>query len=499
MLKSWQSHQEYKAFLHEAKVHFGPSLRHRLFSFSDIRAKLISLNLDPVMEFISSLYSDGGRPAENQAQILRSFVLFCLLRSAKLICCGLTKWASSVLPGDPVFCALVGCSCDNLPPVGSYYDFMNRLWLFKDRSRYSRTKTFPAAKNRKKPDKPKGKGQKAPDHAGIISRIVPYLINGGGIPFNFESILQNILLIAAGRPSMAKGLIPMDGLTVSGDGTCVHVHASPFGHRLRSCPYRSACADFENCPRHFSDPDASIGWDSDLNDYFFGYNLYNISVYNPSASVDLPILVRYTDARRHDSVNGIVALYELGKHAPDIKIENLCLDSANDNYPTYELCKHWNIKPFIDLNKRTGRPESIPERINIDTDGTPICNAGHRMVFWGYDRCKHAMKWRSPCVLGKCERCDSPCSKSPYGRTVYTKTDWDIRLYTPVARGTEEWKRIYNNRTSTERINNRILNNYGLHGMHIHGKDHYSFFTMIICICIHLDAWHKCKKTNSAE
>ena len=84
MLKSWQSHQEYKAFLHEAKVHFGPSLRHRLFSFSDIRAKLISLNLDPVMEFISSLYSDGGRPAENQAQkAKRNACLFRLRRGVR--------------------------------------------------------------------------------------------------------------------------------------------------------------------------------------------------------------------------------------------------------------------------------------------------------------------------------------------------------------------------------------------------------------------------------
>ena len=370
MLISWQSHQEYKSFLHEAKVHFDPSLRHMLFNLSDIRAKLISLNLDPVMEFISSLYSEGGRPAENQVQILRSFILFCLLRSEKLIYCGLTKWVNSILPGNPVYSALIGCNCDNLPPLGSYYDFMNRLWLFKDRSRYSRTKTFSASKNKKKPDKPKGKGQKASDHTGITKKIVQYLINGGKVPFNYESVLQKILLLAAVRPSIAKGLIPTDNLTISGDGTCVHSHASSFGHRLHSCSYRSTCTDYDNCPRHYSDPDASIGWDSDLNDYFFGHTLYNISVYNPEAAVDLPILVRYTDAVRHDSVNGIVALFELRKHAPDIKIENLCLDSANDNYPTYELCKHWKIKPFIDLNKRTDRPDSVPERINIDTDGT---------------------------------------------------------------------------------------------------------------------------------
>ena len=495
MLTYWQSHQEYKAFLHQAKVYFDTSQRHKLFNLFGIREKLISLNLDPVMKYISSYYSEEGRPAQNQPQIFRSFILYAFLRSEKLISCGLTKWVNTILPLDPVYCALIGCSANDLPPLGSYYDFMNRLWLMKDRSRYSRTKTFSASKNKKKPEKPSGKGQKASDHNGITKKLVPYLIGGGDIRFNFESALQDILLIAAVRPSIRKGLVPSEPLTISGDGTCVHTHASCFGHRRHACPYHDACPDVTNCPKHYSDPDAAFGWDSDINDHYFGYTLYNISVHNPDAHVDLPLLVRYTEARRHDSVNGIVALHELRKHAPDMSPRNVCLDSANDNYPTYELLKHWNMNPLIDLNKRSGRPGSVPERISIDVDGTPLCNAGHRMVFWGYDRCKHATKWRSPCVLGKCSQCEHPCSESPYGRTVYTKPEWDIRLYTPIPRGTREWKNVYNDRTSTERINNRILNDYGLHAMRIHGKDHYSFFTMIICICIHLDAWHKTGRT----
>ena len=71
---------------------------------------------------------------------------------------------------------------------------------------------------------------------------------------------------------------------------------------------------------------------------------------------------------------------------------------------------------------------------------------------------------------------------------IYTKPDWDIRLYTPVARGTEEYQQIYKKRTCTERINNRILNDYGLHRMVLHTVKRYSFITTIIALCIHLDA-----------
>ncbi len=64
--------------------------------------------------------------------------------------------------------------------------------------------------------------------------------------------------------------------------------------------------------------------------------------------------------------------------------------------------------------------------------------------------------------------------------------------FTPKSpRGTDAYKKIYNQRTATERINNRILNDYGLHRMFIHTKKHYSFMTTMIGICLHLDARYK--------
>ena len=96
MLNNWQSHQEYQAFLHEAKIHFDSSQRARLSSeLAPIREKLRLLNLDPVMEYLQRFYSSTGRPAKNQPQIIRSLVLFFLSwsqASAK----GLTKWCETL-------------------------------------------------------------------------------------------------------------------------------------------------------------------------------------------------------------------------------------------------------------------------------------------------------------------------------------------------------------------------------------------------------------------
>ena len=59
-------------------------------------------------------------------------------------------------------------------------------------------------------------------------------------------------------------------------------------------------------------------------------------------------------------------------------------------------------------------------------------------------------------------------------------------------------KKIYSQRTAMERINNRILNNYGLHRMFIHTKEHYSFMATMIGICIHLDACYKQRMQEAA-
>ena len=484
MLKHWQSHQEYLFFLHEAKVNFDSSLRKRLsFDLASAREKLRLLNLDPVLDLLSPFYSNTGRPAKNQPQILRSLVLM-LDQDFK----SLTLWCQR-LQGDDLLAFLIGCSPDSLPPLGSYFDFLDRLWLQRQSlQKLGRKDLFPAAKN-SKPSKSPGKNKKLPNrHSGITQKIADHALQKDEFPFHYEQLLQQLFRLTALLPSMQAGLIPSDGITLSGDGTCVHTHSNPYGHKVCDCAEKGipSCS----CMRHYSDPDARWGWDSEENCYFFGHTLYMLSYHSEIFRTDLPLHIRFLDARRHDSVSLIVTLREFRTLNPDIKIRNLCLDSAHDNYPTYNLCKAWGIRPFIDLNANRGLPETIPGHIRVDSDGTPICQAGYRMIYWGFCSGRSRCKWRCPVACGKqekCSCCDS-CSNSTYGRCIYTKPSWDVRLYTPVARGTEEYKTIYNNRTSSERVNNRILNDYHLHDMRIHTRKRYSFFAVIAGINIHLDA-----------
>lgn len=492
----WQSHNEYRTIVSV----FGRRLsrnnpKYSFHEYARERQKLLNLNLDPLLEFIPGFYSKGGRPAKHQAQILRSLILFTMLFNKTKAHTSLTLWVKEVLPKSISLTVLIGCTCsDDLPPLGSYYDFMNRFWM-ASRDGYSRNAFLPAGKNGKKPKKligPDGKLIEPEDPSKVTTRdIVDDIMNGKPGADNPEAPLQKIFSILAVLPSVRLGLIDTENLTLSGDGTAVVSHSSPYGRHLSSCvkdcPYRNGCN------RHYSDPDAGWGWDSDNKTWYFGHTLYMLCTRNNALKVELPLLIKFTDACRHDSKNFLYAIDDFGRNTFGISPQNICLDSAHDNIPTYELLEWWDINALIDINGRTKSSEYAPDDITFNKDGHPLCRGGYEMCPWGNDPVKDAHKYRCPLKCGRINSCthETECSSSSYGRTVYIKNHGDLRFHPRIPRDSGEYKRIYSERTACERMNNRVLNDYCLQNLKIRGRDHFSFWSMLIGICIHLDARYK--------
>ena len=225
--------------------------------------------------------------------------------------------------------------------------------------------------------------------------------------------------------------------------------------------------------------------------WFYGYSGYFISTYNKTVKTDLPLYLRFVEASRHDSVSAIVSLAEFRELHPDISISTFISDSASDNYATYALLDHWGIDAVIALNDTNKDNFKHPPALRIDEQGRPICPGGRKMVHWGFcgnDRCR--IKWRCPRIvkgLDPCVNC-ADCSPSDYGRVIYTKPDWDLRLFTRIPRGSAAWKDKMKQRTAAERVNNRILNDYGIERSATRGKKRIAFMTTLAAINIHLDA-----------
>ena len=440
-----------------------------LLEYEHAISKLYILNLDPLRELLAPRYSAVGRPSKNQSEIFRSLVLMNALGFP------LDQWIDK-LSKNPVLqlaCGFLG----KLPGIASYYDFISRVIRLDEKPRHKNKK--------RKPKKKLGKEKMPPKHAGVVQRLVDIILAGRRLDCRPERLLQEIFAKVSVQASIDLGLIPQS-VSASGDGACIETGASPYGRK--TC----GCKDFFcECPRRFSDPNATWGWDSHNERYFYGYTGYFISTYNREEKVDLPLYLRIVDAKRHDSISAVVALAELRDLCPGLEIHAFLSDSASDNYATYTLLHRWNINAVIALGKSNDGNRKFPAHLSVNANGVPICPAGHEMVFWGKcDPYHPRLKWRCPHALGKCELSDacSACSPSAYGRVIYTKPEWDLRLFTTIPRGSDQFRQMMNERTAAERVNNRILHHYGLENSKARGKKRISFFATVAAFNIHLDA-----------
>jgi len=482
MLGLWRTHQEYQDFLVGKFLPLYSTNKERVEYYATALAKLYLLDLDPLKPILETLFSPTGKPAKNQPEIFRSFVLMSELRESSI-----TNWVRK-LKSDALLCHMIGVAPDDVPGVGNHYDFINRLWLENPDIANQRQNSLHPFK--RKPTKKLGKNQKQPPrHPGIIQKLVDFALQGKTFESRPEILMQQIFAKVIVEPSANQGLLGnTQKMAVSGDGTCINTGGSSYGIKVCDCVKNKVynC----DCQRRFSDPQARHGWDSYHEQWFYGYTGYFLSVYNPDLQCDLPLYLRLVEAQRFDGVSAIVALAEAKKLYPDFSFDSFFGDSAHDNYPTYQLLNAWHIKAFIPLNDKNKGHFKFPPPVKIDENGVPICIAGFSMVYDSFlqDRCR--IKWRCPLATGKVDfcPCKEQCSPSSYGRTVYTKPEWDLRLFTAVPRGSDLWKQEMKNRTTSERVNKRILVDYGLEKACVRGKKRWSWRLLVHSANLHLDA-----------
>ncbi|MCL2087829.1 MAG: hypothetical protein FWH05_09600 [Oscillospiraceae bacterium] len=468
MLGKWSRHIEYQEFVKQKLRDISQSDPCKVLEYEEVISKLYILPTDKLMKTMLPLYSEIGRPAELQPEIFRSFV------AMKELGFTLDNWIVK-LRNNEVLRTAVGIT-ENIPCASSHYDFINRIIDMDERPKIRLKK--------RKPTKKLGKNTKLPNkNPGIVQRLVDKILCGRRFNLRPERHLQQIFADVAVTYSRELGIIP-DEIEVSGDGTCIETGASHYGVKI------CECKDFRcDCPRRFSDPNATWGWDSHNERYFYGYTGYFISTYNRDLKADLPLYLRLVEAKRHDSVSAVVALAELRDLYPDLKLRTFIHDSAADNTATYELLHNWNIDAVIALNQKGNF--KYPPHLKLNDDGTPVCMGGHNMVRWGKCPDRDRIKFRCPFRLGKVSdcACAHSCSSSDYGRTIYIYPKWDLRLFTNIPRGSAVWKLKMKSRTSVERINQRILHDYAVEFDNLRGKKRISFAVTIAALNIHLDVW----------
>jgi len=135
------------------------------------------------------------------------------------------------------------------------------------------------------------------------------------------------------------------------------------------------------------------------------------------------------------------------------------------------------IKPVIDIKQMWKEPDPTRllagrRRIVYDEHGTVYCHCPatgrtKRMAYGGFEKDRETLKFRCPAVhygaacAGR-DRCEVKGA-------VRVPLETDRRLFTPLARSSYAWKRLYRKRTAVERVNSRLDVSFGFERHFIRG------------------------------
>jgi hypothetical protein len=437
-----------------------------------------------------------------------------LLRSClAMMLCGKTsfdEWVA-LMRDEPFYALISGFEPADVPGVGTFYDFQDRLL---QRARRARTQACYPYRRRAKQDKAAAHQDKLDlrPHRDIVRRLAARLLARDPHPVSlaavleghndvaalptYEQLLQSLFLACFVAHSVDVGLIDLQQLYVAGDGTKLATWANAHGKKLCKCDNRGKRgAEHCTCQRGYRDPWARWGWDSYRECWVYGHSLYELTAYRLGHPCQLPVCVSLADCNRHDSVHALATLY----HARETwgwPLRVVTLDAAHDAWGLYHLAtQRWHTALVIPINPRHTAHLKYAGPLRLE-NGVPICLADLPMQRAGFcpDRCR--VKWRCPLAATKktpslttCPFFAKECSDSLYGRVIYTYPQHNYRWHTLIPRDSTLWKLHANARSCAERSVKRKKYDCHLAQTRTAGRARWFFRVILAAMCQHIDAW----------
>ncbi len=269
--------------------------------------------------------------------------------------------------------------------------------------------------------------------------------------------------------------LPGFGEVLAIDGKALESYARP--RRAESeKPYdgrRDIDANFGVKTYKGKNKDGSV-WEKTMS--WFGYKLHLIV----DANYELPVAFRVTQASRSEIKEARTLVDEMALRLPEIVDRCMYLTGDkgyDDTKMTTKLWDEYRIKPVIDIRNawRDGEETKLVtgrENVVYDYKGTVYCYSPEdyrrcEMVPGGFEKDRDALKHLCPAKYYGVEcRGKDAC---PVKSGVRIPLHEDRRVFTPVARPSAKWKKIYDKRTAVERVNSRIDRVFGFEDHCIRG------------------------------
>ena len=187
---------------------------------------------------------------------------------------------------------------------------------------------------------------------------------------------------------------------------------------------------------------------------YFGYRYHLLADVN----YELPIEYTVTKASKGEREEFKKHIKMLSEEQVE-KIKTASADKGYDSKDMIDYLKNKGIKPVIDIRNQWHDGETTKQYKDTDLvytyDGkVSIINDDGEMIplkYLGYDKVKETLRYQ-------------------YKEKVYSiDINYDSRIFTPIARDSKKWKRIYNKRTALERINGRLDRDFNLENNKVRG------------------------------
>jgi hypothetical protein len=231
---------------------------------------------------------------------------------------------------------------------------------------------------------------------------------------------------------------------------------------------------------------------------------------------ELPIHIMLQSAHTADVVMGVDAVSRFHKlllrHlGTEANVRNWLFDKGYDATAYYKLLNELNGRPVIPLRQTSATPVDANQIVR-DENGNPLCAGNVPMRRHAFDRhsqtathcccAKYLGRTNgkpeykvdmSRCPLGTL--CEPESTLGPY---VHLSLHKDYRLNTEIARDSELFKELYNQRTCTERQFS-VMEAMGLKDGAYRRNHTFLIASLAFCLGVHAKAWLKHRRETTGE
>ena len=211
---------------------------------------------------------------------------------------------------------------------------------------------------------------------------------------------------------------------------------------------------------------------------WFGYKAHLVV----DAEYELPVAFEVTRASVAEQPVAREMMRQLAHRQPALveRCEALLGDKGYDDGAL--ICQLWDeyhIKPVIAIRDCWQQPDGeqtrvLPGTTNViyDYQGQVLCSCPltgqvQEMAYGGFEKNRETLKYRCPAAHYDLRCPGRACCE--VGASIRIAMAEDRRVFTPLARSSYRWERLYQKRTAVERVNSRLDVSFGFEKHYIRG------------------------------